>query len=58
MAKIFNVNGACKPDRHYMVALGTRLKEIREMIDAGSYFTVNRHGSMAKPRFCGLWQII
>ena len=42
MKKVFNVNGACKPDRHYMVDLTSRLKEIKAMIDAGEYFTVNR----------------
>ena len=42
MAKIFNVSGACEPGRHYMVALKTRLKEIRAMIDAGEYFTINK----------------
>ena len=38
MIKQFNVNGACKPDRHYMVELGSRLEEIRKMIDDGAYF--------------------
>ncbi|MBQ7432016.1 MAG: AAA-like domain-containing protein [Lachnospiraceae bacterium] len=42
MAKVFNVNGACKPDRHYMVDLETRLKEIKAMVDAGEYFTIHR----------------
>lgn len=42
MGKVFNVNGACKPDRHYMVDLGQRLKEIRIMIDDGQYFTINK----------------
>lgn len=40
--KIFNINGACKPARHYMVDLTSRLKEIRVMIDAGEYFTINK----------------
>ena len=42
MIKQFNVNGACKPDRHYMVELGSRLEEIRKMIDDGAYFSINR----------------
>lgn len=42
MAKIFNVNGACKPSRHYMAGLESRLKEIKGMVDAGEYFTINR----------------
>lgn len=42
MGKTFNVNGACSPDRHYMVDLGKRLEEIRVMIDKGEYFTINK----------------
>ena len=42
MAKIFNVNGACIPDRHYMVNLDKRLEKIKTMVDAGDYFIINR----------------
>ncbi|MCD7957468.1 MAG: AAA-like domain-containing protein [Lachnospiraceae bacterium] len=42
MAKIFNVTGACRPDKHYMVDLKSRLAAIREMVDEGDYFTINR----------------
>ncbi|MCD7817833.1 MAG: ATP-binding protein, partial [Lachnospiraceae bacterium] len=42
MRKRFNVSGACDPNRHYMVNLDSRLLEIRDMIDAGEYFTINR----------------
>lgn len=42
MKRYFNTTGLCRPDRHYMVPLGSRLAEIREMIDRGEYFTVNR----------------
>lgn len=42
MKRYFNTTGLCKPDRHYMVPLGNRLEEIREMIGRGEYFTVNR----------------
>lgn len=42
MSKIFNISGACRPDKHYMVQLGSRLAEIRKMIDAGDYFAINR----------------
>ena len=42
MPKIFNVTGACRPDRHYMVDLGSRLKIIRSMVDDGEYFSINR----------------
>ncbi|MCD8012578.1 MAG: ATP-binding protein [Lachnospiraceae bacterium] len=42
MAKTFNVTGACNPARHYMVDLESRLKEIKKMVDAGDYFSINR----------------
>ena len=42
MAKAFNVTGACIPEEHYMVRLDGRLEEIRELVDAGKYFAVNR----------------
>ena len=42
MAKAFNVTGACIPEEHYMVKLDERLREIRELVDAGKYFSVNR----------------
>lgn len=42
MPKIFNINGACRPDKHYMVKLGSRLAEIKRMIDAGDYFAINK----------------
>lgn len=42
MAKVFNVNGACRSERHYMVNLGSRLDEISRMVDDGAYFTINR----------------
>ncbi|MCC8045279.1 MAG: ATP-binding protein [Clostridiales bacterium] len=42
MAKRFNVNGACDPNRHYMVNLNERLQKIRNMVDDGEYFAINR----------------
>lgn len=42
MYKTFNANGCCDPELHYMVDLSGRLKEIKAMIDAGLYFTMNR----------------
>lgn len=42
MAKVFNINGACSPRRHYMVDITGRLKAIKKMIDNGDYFTINR----------------
>ncbi|MCD8021940.1 MAG: ATP-binding protein, partial [Lachnospiraceae bacterium] len=42
MTKIFNVSGACRPEAHYMVDLTSRLETIRNMVDAGDYFIINR----------------
>lgn len=38
----FNVTGSCNPQDHYMVNLDTRLAQIKEMIDDGKYFVINR----------------
>ena len=40
--KVFNVNGDCKPGLHYMVDLNGRLEQIRDMVEQGLYFTINR----------------
>ena len=42
LKKFFNVNGSCNPQIHYMIDLSERLSEIKKMIDAGEYFTINR----------------
>ena len=42
VSKSFNVTGLCVPSKHYMVSLESRIKQIREMIDAGDYFVINR----------------
>lgn len=42
MPKVFNVNGACKSSKHYMVNLKSRLQEIKMMIDDGEYFTIHK----------------
>ena len=42
MRKYFNVNGTCYPEKHYMVDLRSRLKEIRILVDRGDYFVINR----------------
>ncbi len=42
MPKKFNVNGACNPNKHYMVNLDSRLEDIRAMIDDEEYFTINK----------------
>ncbi len=42
MGKVFNVTADCKPGEHYMVNLDGRLSEVKELVDAGKYFTINR----------------
>lgn len=42
MRKIFNIDGSCDSELHYMVNISARLQEIKTMIDAGQYFTINR----------------
>ena len=40
--KKFNTTAVCIPEKHYMVDLSERVKEIKKLIDAGEYFTINR----------------
>lgn len=40
--KVFNTTGLCVPEKHYMVDLTERLAQIKAMVDAGKYFTINR----------------
>lgn len=42
MPKVFNTTAVCMPKEHYMVNLDERLKKIKELVDAGKYFTINR----------------
>lgn len=42
MKRYFNVTGACDAHFHYMVDLRGRLAEIKKLVDAGEYFTINR----------------
>jgi len=40
--KEFNTTAVCIPEKHYMVDLSERVKEIKKLVDAGKYFTINR----------------
>ena len=40
--KEFNTTAVCVPSKHYMVDLSERVKEIKKLVDAGKYFTINR----------------
>lgn len=42
MIRSFNVTGECNPIIHYMVNIDAKLQEIKQMIDRGNYFTINR----------------
>ena len=37
-----NTEAVCIPSKHYMVDLSERVKEIKKLVDAGKYFTINR----------------
>ena len=40
--KVFNTTAVCIPEKHYMVDLSERVKEIKQLVDDGKYFTINR----------------
>lgn len=42
MGKVFNVSADCKPELHYMADISGKLNQIKAMVDAGQYFTINR----------------
>lgn len=42
MIKVFNVTGPCIPEKHYMADTTERIGQIRKMVEAGAYFTINR----------------
>ena len=46
--KSFNTTAVCIPSKHYMVDISGRIKEIRKMVDAGKYFTINRARQFGK----------
>ncbi len=46
--KRFNTTAVCIPEKHYMVDLSEKILEIRKLIDAGSYFTINKSRQYGK----------
>ena len=54
MAKIFNVNGDCKPNLHYMVNISERLRQIKNMVDEDNTLRLTVQGNMAKQQHCVL----
>lgn len=51
----FNTTGTCFQEEHYMVDISGKLAQIREMIDRGAYFTINRARQYGKTTT--LWQL-
>lgn len=48
MNKTFNVTGLCLPSIHYMVDINNKLKAIKQLIDKGAYFTINKSRQYGK----------
>ena len=46
--KEFNTTAVCIPSKHYMVDLTERVEEIKKLVDAGKYFTINRSRQYGK----------
>jgi hypothetical protein len=42
LMKRFNVTGLCVPEEDYMVDISGKIAQIKQLIDRGSYFTINR----------------
>ena len=41
--KEFNTTAVCVPSKHYMVDVTDKVQEIKALVDAGKYFTINRN---------------
>ena len=48
--KLFNTTAVCIPSKHYMVDLTGRVKEIKKLVDAGKYFSINRARQYGKKK--------
>lgn len=46
--KKFNVNAICIPKLHYMVDVSSKINQIKELIDRGEYFTINKARQFGK----------
>lgn len=46
--RTFNTTGVCNQEQHYMVDLAERLAQVRILVDAGNYFTINRARQFGK----------
>ncbi|MDO5407339.1 MAG: AAA-like domain-containing protein [Eubacteriales bacterium] len=52
--KTFNTVGCCIPDRHYMVNIDDKLKKIKNLVDGGYYFAINRARQYGKTTTLGI----
>ena len=46
--KEFNTTAVCIPEKYYMVDISDKVCEIKKMVDAGKYFTINRARQFGK----------
>ena len=51
--KKFNTTGICVPWKHYMVDLSEIVREIKSLVDAGKYLTINRARQYGKTTTIG-----
>ncbi|MBQ0030259.1 MAG: AAA-like domain-containing protein [Bacteroidales bacterium] len=54
MTKEFNTTGSCNPERHYMVNIDDKLAKVKELVDKGLYFTINRARQFGKTTMLNL----
>ena len=40
--KVFNTTAVCDPSKHYMVDISERIEALKDMVDSGKYFCINR----------------
>ena len=52
--KTFNTSGRCVPERHYMVNIEDKLKKMKQLVDAESYFVINRARQYGKTTTLGM----
>jgi len=48
MRKKFNITGVCYPDRHYMMDVTQKMRQVRTMVESGDYFVINRPHQFGK----------
>ncbi len=53
MRKRYNVTGICIPEKHYMVDISQKVKQIvEEYIEPGYYLQLTEAGNTGKPQRC------